>query len=699
MKAGDVIASKYELVSKVGQGGMGSVWRVAHTSTGREFAIKFLHAAVATSEDSRQRFVQEARASARINHPNIIDIFDVGETDDGTLYLVMELLDGISLGEALRSDPPFSARDLLLILAECCTALSAAHAAGVIHRDIKPPNLFLHRDRGTGFVTAKVLDFGVSKVIAGDDGVSTHTGSLLGSPRYMSPEQAHSAASADARSDVWSLGVVLFEALTGRFPHDGDSSNSLVVAIATRPPKTIESVAPQLPQAIRLLIDDCLKPQAQRVASTDELLDRILAILATHGLTDIPLARPTIAKGKMRVRPESFVVRASPESIPGVATSMMRARALAQSDSIARAIESPQQLAYPQGPRPSALDLSFGNTSTAQTPRLERPTVAPQSEDATLVHMLSEPTTDTYRRPTRPMSTMAMPAHVASTHPFPSFEAHPSEPERGSSELPHPSAAQSHAAQSHAAQSLGAYPQGWRDPRESAGPSVDSAGALNVGRSNAIRRTIRLEESATAGSAQRAWGSSPGIVGRIAAGSEPFRDSLVQAGDPLVESISSINVARSPELAHPFDPTLLEAPAFSAASKTPKLWAILGLVGALAALASAAVIVSYTRGTLGAARSSETGQPTEAIPRAPSHTEPSVATSAATSVAEASPSSAPSSEATVTPASSARPTSVSELPAVGPTAKPGLPPSGRLPPKSPSKPTDPLKNLGSGLGP
>ncbi len=216
MKAGDLVSSKYRIVSRLGIGGMGTVWSASHVHTEREFAIKLLHPAVAAgNEEARQRFLQEARASARVNHPNIIDIFDVGENDDGTLYLVMELLEGISLADALRADPPFSVRELLVLLVGAGTALAAAHNAGIIHRDIKPPNIYLHRDRSSGLVRPKVLDFGVSKVALGDDGVSTQLGSLLGSPRYMAPEQAISATQADARADLWSFGVILFESLTG----------------------------------------------------------------------------------------------------------------------------------------------------------------------------------------------------------------------------------------------------------------------------------------------------------------------------------------------------------------------------------------------------------------------------------------------------------------------------------------------------
>ncbi len=306
---------------------MGVVWSAEHLQTGREFAIKFLHPVVAaSSDDARRRFLLEAKMSARVNHPNIIDILDVGEFEDGSLYLVMELLEGMNFGDALRAEPRFNAKDLLLIVAGAATALGAAHAAGVIHRDVKPPNIFLHRDRGTGLVRTKVLDFGVSKVLADPDGVATHSGSLLGSPRYMAPEQAISATSADGKSDVWSLGVIMFEALTGQFPHDGDSSNSLVIAIATKPPKPIGQVAPNLPASLRLLVDDCLQPAPQRIQNASVLVDRILSLIATEDLSAIPLARPTGMKSTV-VRPDSFIISSASHVVHGLATSLSRSSA------------------------------------------------------------------------------------------------------------------------------------------------------------------------------------------------------------------------------------------------------------------------------------------------------------------------------------------------------------------------------------
>jgi len=302
-------------------GGMGTVWSAEHTQTGRSFALKIMHPTVATSDDSRERFLKEAKASARINHPNVIDVLDVGELPDGGLFMAMELLEGLALSDALRLDPPLSMRELLVVIRAACAALAAAHGVGIIHRDVKPANIFLHRDRQTGQVRPKLLDFGVSKFAFLDES-NTHTGSLLGSPRYMSPEQSRSATQADQRSDVWSIGVILFEGLIGSYPHDGDSFSNLVVAIATTPPRSAQSAVPSADRALTTLIDDCLRTRDQRITSCEVLGARIDDILATRDLDNVPCAR---GKSKKSVsRPSDFVIQAmEPQASGGRSRSML----------------------------------------------------------------------------------------------------------------------------------------------------------------------------------------------------------------------------------------------------------------------------------------------------------------------------------------------------------------------------------------
>jgi serine/threonine-protein kinase len=336
MKAGEVVAGKYRLDARLGIGGMGEVWKATGAS-GRELAVKLLHAEVAASPSARQRFAREARISAQINHPNVIDIFDAGEHQDGTLFLAMELLDGISLADAFHLSPSLTVQDLLVVMSDTARALSAAHAVGIVHRDVKPANVFLHRERQTGYASAKILDFGISKLDDDEGAPQTKTGAVLGSPRYMSPEQTRSAASVDSRSDLWACGVILFEGLTGTWPHDGDTVSGLVLAIYTRPPASIDRLAPDLPEPVRSVVRDCLEPPERRIQTADELVARLAVALQDPTLAAIPLARP--------LHPPSYAVRAS----AGV-----RVRPLARAENDRRASPAGTQAA----PRPASQEAS-----------------------------------------------------------------------------------------------------------------------------------------------------------------------------------------------------------------------------------------------------------------------------------------------------------------------------------------------------
>jgi serine/threonine-protein kinase len=352
MKAGETIADRYRLEARLGVGGMGEVWRATHTGTGRDFAVKFMHAHAAASASARARFLKEARVSAKINHPNVIDIFDAGEMEDGTLYLAMELLDGITLGDAFHVAPPLSVQEFLSVMLDTARALAAAHAVGVVHRDIKPANIFLHRDRATGLASAKILDFGISKFGGNDDSHATKTGAVLGSPRYMSPEQTRSAASVDHRADVWAAGVILFEGLTGTWPHEGDSFSSLVVAICTTPPTSIDLMVPDLPEPLRAVVRDCLKPLAERLPSAAELADRLATVVQDPALERLPLPRPLHPPSEsiktttgVRVRPPLLTTTAdsirTTQSRPVVVVEAPAPPLALQSQTLPRAVLAP----------------------------------------------------------------------------------------------------------------------------------------------------------------------------------------------------------------------------------------------------------------------------------------------------------------------------------------------------------------------
>jgi serine/threonine-protein kinase len=291
MQTGQTIAGKYRLNRQLGSGGMASVWSATNVFTERSFAIKFMLPQVARTPEAAQRFLLEAKVSARINHPNIIEVIDVGQAEDGSLFLVMELLTGVSLDVAIRRQKPsMPVHEFLGLMRDIAVALAAAHRRGVIHRDLKPTNVFLHQDRD-GRMMAKVLDFGVSKILEEEQNTAlTMEGTVLGSPHYMSPEQAMGSSGLDGRTDVFAFGGILFEALTGQRAYEAPNFNALIVTIATKPPKSIDEQAPHLPEPLRALVRDCLVTDREaRPASFDPIIERIVAMLPELDRDDLRL--------------------------------------------------------------------------------------------------------------------------------------------------------------------------------------------------------------------------------------------------------------------------------------------------------------------------------------------------------------------------------------------------------------------------
>ncbi len=297
LAAGQVIAGKYRLIALLGTGGMATVWSATNTFTERQFAIKFLLPTFARTPEAAKRFLMEAKVSGRVQHPNVIEVIDVGQAEDGSLFLVMELLQGDSLEHAMRKQqPPMTVYEFLVVMNDVARAIGAAHRAGVVHRDLKPSNIMLHKDRG-GVAIPKVLDFGVSKfLLEGDrDNSLTIAGTVLGSPLYMSPEQAMGDLNIDLRTDVFAFGAILFEGLCGFRCFDAPNFNALIVTIATQQPKNVDSYAGHMPLSLRALVRDCLvTDKMQRIDSFDRILERLTPILAE--LQQSPLRLPIPAK-------------------------------------------------------------------------------------------------------------------------------------------------------------------------------------------------------------------------------------------------------------------------------------------------------------------------------------------------------------------------------------------------------------------
>jgi serine/threonine-protein kinase len=276
----------YRIVRIIGRGGMGSVYEAVHAQTGERIAIKTLLPHLASSQQSAARFVREAEASGRVRHPHTVNISDVGVANS-VPYLVMELLEGEDLSKRLERMVRFRASALIDLILPVCSALVTAHQAGIIHRDLKPENIFIARQRGdVGPVeVVKVLDFGISHIASPADAVRlTQTNSVVGTPYYMSPEQSKGARFADAKSDQWSVGVILYECLTGEVPFPGDSFievlRNLVKGTFDPPRKYAPEISEELEAIVLRTLD---QDPAKRFPSMRHLARALLPYASPRG--------------------------------------------------------------------------------------------------------------------------------------------------------------------------------------------------------------------------------------------------------------------------------------------------------------------------------------------------------------------------------------------------------------------------------
>jgi serine/threonine-protein kinase len=334
---GQILAGKYRVERLLGQGAMATVFAATHLALGQRVAIKRMHADRARRPEARERFLREARAAARLRSEHIARVIDLGVLDDGAPFIVLEHLDGEDLAELLARRGALPVADAIDFILQALEAVAEAHAAGIVHRDLKPENLFLTHDL-TRAPCIKVLDFGISKLL-GDGLALTGAAVAVGSPLYMSPEQMVSSKDVDTRTDLWSLGVVLYELMTAALPFQAERLDELYGRVLHSAPAPISTHVATVPPGLEAVILQCLqKDRARRFASAADLAAalapyasaggaaRASRVAAALGVTTTP-SRPTELYETFPPLPPPVIVRSTPPPRPRASAPIAARRA------------------------------------------------------------------------------------------------------------------------------------------------------------------------------------------------------------------------------------------------------------------------------------------------------------------------------------------------------------------------------------
>lgn len=295
VRIGDVLAEKYQVARILGVGGMGVVVAARHCELGKLVALKFMREEFSLNEQVTQRFLREARATARLQSEHVVRVLDVGRLPTGIPYIVMEYLEGEDLGQVVEQHGSLKVGDAAEYLLQACEAMAEAHAQGIVHRDLKPQNLFLTR-RPDGRPFVKVLDFGIAKALFAQTPAATSQ--AIGSPSYMAPEQIRSSRSVDARADIWSLGVILYQLLSSTLPFVGDTIPEVMFKILSQPTPPLASVCSRLPQGLVSTIERCLqKDREHRFANVAELAHELVPFAPERARAAMSLIERVMAAG------------------------------------------------------------------------------------------------------------------------------------------------------------------------------------------------------------------------------------------------------------------------------------------------------------------------------------------------------------------------------------------------------------------
>jgi eukaryotic-like serine/threonine-protein kinase len=469
VREGEILAGKYRVEKVLGVGGMGVVVAAHHVQLDEKVAVKFLLPAIAEHPDAVRRFLREARAAVKIKSEHVARVFDVGTLENGAPYFVMEHLEGGDLSAWLQQRGAMPVEQAVEFVIQACVAVADAHALGIVHRDLKPANLFCVR-RSDGLLSIKVLDFGISKMTtpADEAGLSmTSTGSKMGSPYYMSPEQMRSSKTVDAGTDIWALGVILYELMTGAVPFKGESITDLAVVVTTQDPRPPRELRPEIPLDLESAVLRCLRKQRQhRYRHVGELalailpfgpkrakgsVERISGIIQSAGLSasalDVPpspinaadarvptgtlppISRTTM--GKSRLKP-AFVRLGAAGGVVIVAGALalmwrrgpsthneapLPSAAASLASSAALVTEPKTVAAIVEAPQPSTVSveaLPTAETATATDSPPTAPAISNKKTPTQPRHVIPSGVTGAASTPTAPTSSQAPPAPTCS---------------------------------------------------------------------------------------------------------------------------------------------------------------------------------------------------------------------------------------------------------------------------------------------